>query len=276
MSWLRKILEGVLPEEKLKLLPKGFQQIGRIAILSLPGELLDDAGLIARKILETGQVDTVALKTGGIEGWKRKPSIRVIAGKPLTETVHREGGCVFKLDVAETMFSKGNLSERQRIAELVGEGEVVADLFAGVGQFAIPIAKKGRAKLVYAIEKNPVAYRYLCENVRINKVGHIVVPILGDCAQVAPEGVADRVILGIIHVGHLYLPLASSVLKEEGGVIHYHETVPAKLASTRPLKRVEEGVGREIKKAEVRVVKKYSPRVLHVVVDAYVGRRLQK
>lgn len=274
MSWLREALRGVLPEEKLRLVPRGFQQIGRIAILSLPEELVGEAETIARKILETGQVDTVALKTGGIEGWMRKPNTRVIAGKPQTETVHKEAGCIFKLDVAETMFSKGNLSERQRIAELVKEGEVVADLFAGVGQFSIPIAKKGRARLVYAIEKNSVAYRYLCENVRLNKVGHIVVPIFGDCAQVSPRGIADRVILGILHVGHIYLPLASDVLREDGGVIHYHETVPVKLAFERPLQRIVKSVGREIKKVEIRIVKKYSPKVLHVVADAHVGRRI--
>ncbi|MEM2250756.1 MAG: class I SAM-dependent methyltransferase family protein [Candidatus Hadarchaeales archaeon] len=273
MSWLREALRGVLSEEKLRLVPRGFQQIGRIAILSLPNGLTNEAEIIAKKILETGQVDTVALKTGGIEGWRRKPTIKIIAGKPQTETIHKEAGCIFKLDVAETMFSKGNLSERQRIADLVKEGEVVADLFAGVGQFSIPIAKRGRAKLVYAIEKNPIAFKYLCENVRLNKVGHIVMPILGDCALVAPRGIADRVILGILHVGHVYLPLASEVLKEDGGVIHYHETVPVKMAFERPLQRITKGVGREIKKVEVRIVKKYSPKVLHVVVDADVGRR---
>jgi tRNA wybutosine-synthesizing protein 2 len=273
MSWLRESLRGVLPEEKLRLVPKGFQRLGRIAVVSLPDELMGEAGVIAAKILEAGGVETVALRTGEIEGWRRRPAVRVIAGKPSTETLHREGGCVFRLDVAETMFSKGNLDERRRVAESVREGEVVADLFAGVGQFSIPIARKGRARLVYAVDKNPVAYRYLCENVRLNGVGERVVPILGDCREVAPRGVADRVILGIIHVGHLYLPLAGEVLKEEGGIVHYHETVPERLRLARPIRRVAEGLGREIRKIEVRTVKKYAPGVVHVVVDVHAGPR---
>jgi len=273
MSWLREALRGRLPEEKLRLLPRGFQRIGGVALLSLPDELLEHADLIAAKIMEAGGIETVALKVGGIEGWRRKPTIRVIAGKPTTETLHKENGCAFKLDVAETMFSKGNVEERRRVAEAVGNGEIVADLFAGVGQFSIPIARRGRARLVYAIEKNPVAYRYLCENVRLNRVGDRVVPILGDCREVAPRGVADRVILGIIHVGHLYLPLAGEVLKDEGGIVHYHETVPERLRLTRPIRRVAEGLGREIRKVEVRTVKKYAPGVVHVVVDAYAGPR---
>ena len=44
------------------------------------------------------------------------------------------------------------------------------DMFAGVGPFSIPLAKKGCK--VYANDLNGRSYHYLCENARTNKVGH--------------------------------------------------------------------------------------------------------
>lgn len=49
--------------------------------------------------------------------------------------------------------------------------DVVADIFAGVGPFAIPAAKKGCA--VFANDLNPISAKYLTENVDENLVnGH--------------------------------------------------------------------------------------------------------
>jgi tRNA wybutosine-synthesizing protein 2 len=144
-------------------------------------------------------------------------------------------------------------------------------MFAGVGQFTIPIAKHANPSLVYSIELNPVAYSYLCENVRINRVGHRVRPILGDCEKVAPRGVADRVILGLLHLSPIYLPLAMEVLKAEGGIIHYHESVPCGVRFERPVKRIIEAAAwRKVEILEKRVVKSYSPGVDHVVIDARI------
>ncbi|MFN4133828.1 MAG: class I SAM-dependent methyltransferase family protein, partial [Candidatus Hadarchaeales archaeon] len=152
------------------------------------------------------------------------------------------------------------------------ERETVVDMFAGVGQFSIPIAKHARPAKVYAIEKNRETFGYLVENIRINKVGHLISPIFGDCREVAPRGVADRVVMGIIHVTHTYLPTAISALKPSGGIIHYHETVPCRLLFERPVKRILSATqGKRVEIIGKRVVKKYSPNVAHVVIDAFVG-----
>jgi tRNA wybutosine-synthesizing protein 2 len=194
----------------------------------------------------------------------------------MTETLHKEHGCVFKLDVAKVMFSAGNIFERARAAKLARPGEVIVDMFAGVGQFSIPIAKHAKPKKVYAVELNEVAYRYLCENVRLNYVGDIVEPRLGDCAKVAPLGVADRVIMGMLHVTHEYLPSAMRALKPSGGVIHYHESVPSKIRFERPMKHISEAVkGREFEVLGQRVVKRYAPGVDHVVIDVKIGPELR-
>ena len=272
MEYLRAALKDTLTDEELKLLPRGFERTGHIVIISLPHELLHRSQDVARALLNIKGVLTVALREGTISGRERRPGLRVIAGEPLTETFHRENGCTFKLDVAQVMFSSGNVYERGRLPKLVGQGEVVVDLFAGIGQFSIPIAKHARPSKVYAAELNPVAYEYLCENIMINRVGHIVKPLLGDCVEVAPRGVADRVIMGLLHVTHQYLPLALEVLKPAGGVIHYHESVPSKLRFERPVKRVlEAAAGRKVEILNKRVVKRYAPGVDHVVLDARIG-----
>jgi len=272
MRYLRAALRDRLTSEELELLPAGFDRVGDIVSVSLPPELMHRAPEVAQALLELKDVRTVALREGGIAGRLRRPRIRVIAGGPSTETTHREGGCLFKLDIARVMFSPGNLYERARLPKLVGPGEVIVDLFAGVGQFSIPIARHARPSRVCAIELNPVAYGYLRENIRLNRVGHIVRPLLGDCSTVAPRGVADRVVLGILHVTHRYLPLALEVLKPSGGVIHYHESVPSGLRFERPVKRIlEVAAGREVEILGKRVVKRYAPSVDHVVVDARIG-----
>ena len=272
MRYLRSALEGKLTEGELRFLPSGFSRIGHVAIISLPPELMPRLKEIAEALLEVGGIRTVALREGFVNGRWREPKLRVVAGELGTETIHREHGCAFKFDVARVMFSPGNLHERVRVARLVEPGEVVVDLFAGVGQFTIPIARLAKPSVVHSIEINPTAHRYLCENIRINRVGHLVRPSLGDCERVAPRGAADRVLMGILHVTHRYLQLALDVLKPSGGVVHYHESVPSRLRFERPVKRLVEAAGeREVEILGKRVVKRYAPGVDHVVVDARIG-----
>jgi len=271
MGYLHAAMRDILTQEELELLPAGFNRIGHVIILWLPQKLLPRKQEIAQALLRIKGVRTVAIRAGTVAGRFREPHVSVIAGDHTTETVHKENGCVFKLDVGRVMFSLGNVFERARVTGLVQPGEVVVDMFAGIGQFSIPIAKQARPSKVYAIELNPVAYQYLQENVRLNRVGHLVQPVLGDCMDVAPRGVADRVVMGMLHVTHEYLPLAVQVLKPSGGVIHYHESVPSELRFERPVKRILGAAGgREVEILSKRLVKRYAPGVDHVVIDARV------
>jgi tRNA wybutosine-synthesizing protein 2 len=270
MGYLEAAIRDVLTPEELELLPKGFDRIGHIAIIGLPPQLEHRSDKIGQALLKLKGVRTVAVKAG-VTGRYRVPRLEIIAGERFTETTHREHGCIFKLDVSRVMFSVGNLFERGRISKLVEPGETVVDLFSGVGQFSIPVAKHSEARKVYSIEINPVAYMYLCENIRLNLVGGVVDPLLGDCEDKAPRGVADRVIMGILHVTHRYLPLAMQVLKPSGGVIHYHESAPHGMRFERPVERIQAAAdGRRVEILEKRIVKRYAPGVDHVVIDAKI------
>lgn len=214
------------------------------------------------------------VKLGRIKGLKREPEVDVLLGEG-TETIHRENYCLFKLDVSKIMWSKGNTTERKRMAELVKEGETVVDLFAGIGYFSIPMAVHSKAEKIYSVEINPTAYNYLCQNIILNNVTGKIEPLFGNCRDLAPIGVADRVLMGYIGNTHHYLDVALEALKDEGGVIHYHESVPDKIKSIRPINRVKKAAGDdfEVNILKERIIKKYSPGVYHVVVDAWIEKK---
>jgi tRNA wybutosine-synthesizing protein 2 len=206
----------------------------------------------------------------GIRGPWRQPDIEVVWGEG-TETVHVEAGIRFKLDVARVMFSSGNLAERMRMGRIAQRGEIVVDLFAGIGQFALPMAVHSRPARLIACEMNPEAYAYLEENVRLNRAWSVE-PRLGDCRQTAPEGVADRVVMGYLH-GESYLDIAMRAAKD-ACVLHYHENVPIEDAD-RASRHVLESAAKAGFHASILAVhriKSYAPRIRHLVVDARLTR----
>jgi tRNA wybutosine-synthesizing protein 2 len=229
-------------------------------------------------LLSEHDVDTIA-KIKSIDGKLRQPSVEILAGDDSTETIHKENGCLFKLDISKVMWSKGNTTERMRIANLVQDGEVVVDMFAGIGYFSIPITYYSGLKKIYSIEINPDSYYYLKENINLNKINEksnknldydIIEPILGDSSEIAPKLSADRVLMGYVKTTHEFLDSAMECLNKKG-IIHYHETVPEKLMKIRPIDRIMEAAnGREIEVLSNRIIKNYSPGVVHVVVDAKV------
>ncbi|WP_295598553.1 class I SAM-dependent methyltransferase family protein [uncultured Methanobrevibacter sp.] len=239
-----------------------YKKIGDILILdnSHPD---DDYNELSRR----HNVKTI-MKINHIQGTKREPVYKILYGGE-TETVNKENGCLFKLDLAKVMWSKGNNNERLRIARLVEDDETVLDMFAGIGYFSIPIGVHANAREVISIEINPNSYHFLCENIRLNKLDNVT-PILGDCKVETPKYRADRIIMGYVKTTHHYLKAAIGSLNE-GGVLHYHETVPEKLMNTRPFERImSEADGREVELLKVNKIKKYAPGVEHVVIDARI------
>ena len=239
-----------------------YKKIGDILIID---KNYADADI--EELSERHNVKTV-MRIDHIQGTKREPVYKILLGNE-TETIHKENGCLFKLDLSKVMWSKGNNNERLRIAKLVEDNETVIDMFAGIGYFTIPIGVHSNAKEVFAIEINPNSYNFLCENIMLNKLDNIT-PILGDCRIEAPKLKADRIIMGYVKTTHHYLKVAIDSLNE-GGILHYHETVPEKLIESRPLERiVSQAGGRNVELLKINKIKKYAPGVEHVVVDVRI------
>ena len=154
----------------------------------------------------------------------------------------------------------------------LGRGEYVVDMFAGIGYFTLPMAVHSRPRKILAIVLNPNAYHYLCQNIKKNREVQIVEPHLGDCAKVTPVGVADRVVMGMVQVTDRYLQMGIQALRP-GGVLHYHQTVPSCMHPERSIWESEEAVKAVGRRSEILScirVKKYSPGVVHSVVDALI------
>jgi len=265
---LFEVLKGKIPESLHEYIPRRYKIVGDLILVKIADELRDYRQLIGETLLQIHPHCRAVWQDYGKKGMLRRPKVELIAGEG-SETIHRENGCLFKLDVTKVMFSLGNHAERMRMARIVKDGETVVDMFAGIGYFSIPICVHSKPKKVYSIEINPDSYEFLLENIELNCVSRIV-PILGDSMYVTPEGVAERVIMGHINC-HEFIPAAIKALKSDG-VIHYHESVPLAVIN-RPVERVKEAVegeGKKVKILNFRKVKNYSPGVVHVVVDAYV------
>jgi tRNA wybutosine-synthesizing protein 2 len=268
---LMERLEDVIPERDLQLIPSGWHVLGKTIIVSIDERIKEHKHLIALKLLEMYPHCHTVVRDLGIEGQFRQPKREILAGIS-TETVHKENSCLFSLDVTKVMFSKGNLYEKKLMSK-VGSREVIVDMFAGIGYFSIPIAVHAKPAKIYAIEINPESFRYLQENIRLNKVEHIVEALNGDCALITPKGIADRVLMGYVGTTHEYLEQGIKAIKSTGGMLHYHETVPEVLLFGRAVSRITDAAAREGREAtikECRKVKKYSPGVWHIVVDAWI------
>jgi len=277
MSRIKKILQENLrglTKEELSSLPSTYQKIGDIIILDLKRNLLKYQKRIGRiflKIIPNTRV--VCRRYGSIKGEYRKPQIKIIVGEKDTETIHKEHGIFYKLDVAKIMFSKGNLNERKRIIDLVRKNEVIVDMFAGIGYFSLGIAKFASPKRIYSIEKNPEAFHYLCENIKLNGVKNIVKPIHADCREIALKlgRIADRVIMGLLPSCKEYLPSAMKLIKRNG-ILHYHGIEKEKNSKSL-LEDVEEVAKREgfgVNLLRTIKVKSYAPKIYHFVLDCQI------
>ncbi len=240
-----------------------YKKIGDILILDNNSSQEDYEALSKKHNVKT------IMKIDHIEGTKREPVFKILYGND-TQTINKENGCLFKLDLAKVMWSKGNNNERLRIAKLVEDDETVLDMFAGIGYFSIPIGVHSNAEKIISIEINPNSYNFLCENAKLNKLDNLI-PVLGDCMVETPKFKADRIVMGYVKTTHHYLNVAINSLNK-GGIIHYHETVPEKLIDIRPIERIKNESGnRDVELLNLTKIKKYSPGVWHVVVDARIN-----
>lgn len=247
---------------KKELLPRRYNMLGKILLVKLKPELYKNRKKIGEAILKIiPYVHTVCLDKG-VSGKTRKPSIEIIAGCEDTETLHKEFGCKFFLDVSKNMWSKGNKAERKRMIDAVKK-EVVIDMFAGIGYWSVLIAKN--AKKVYSIDINPKAIKYLEKNIWINKVENKVEILKGDCRDYSDflENTGDRIIMGYFDTKK-FLPYAVKMAKK-GAVIHYHD-----VCSPDKLEELKDHVSKFGKIVDVRKIKSYAPKVSHFVIDLIV------
>ncbi|MFC6952764.1 class I SAM-dependent methyltransferase family protein [Halorubellus litoreus] len=197
-----------------------YERLGDVVILDEDDD--ERAREIADAVVASDlPVGAVLNRASKVKGELRVRDWDVLAGSS-TETVHREYGCEYHLDLAEVYFSPRLATERHRVTSQVDPGERVFDMFAGVGPFVIPAAKRGAEAV--GVDLNPVAVEYLRENAERNGVADRVTAIEGDVRDVAGDygGWADRLVLNLPHTASEFLDTAVTLASEEC-VLHLYD-----------------------------------------------------
>ena len=195
---LKELLSPIIGVDAAASVIASYDVIGDIAIIKVPEQAFEYRQAVGSAIMNDNKsIKSVWAQVSPVQGEYRLRELANIAGEDRSVTVHRESGCIFSLDVREVYFSPRLSHERERIASLVGEGERVFNMFAGVGAFSIVIAKRVNNVKVYSAEINEAAYRYMLMNIEQNKLKSTVIPILDDARNIAARlrhGV-DRVLM---------------------------------------------------------------------------------
>ena len=207
-----------LPKDVLGFDPS-YERLGDIVIIDEDND--DRARRIADAVLESDLPSrTVVNRASPIEGELRVRQWDLLGGDG-TETVHREYGCEFELDIGEMYFSPRLATERHRIVSGVEPGERVFDMFAGVGPFVIPAAKLG-AECV-GVDLNSAAVEYLRRNAERNGVSAQVTAIHDDVRNVSGyEDWADRLVMNLPHSADDFLDTAVELASEDC-LLHYYD-----------------------------------------------------
>ena len=242
---LKEALARKLTKKELGVLHRSFDVIGDIAIIDIPKELKKKEKIIANTLLNFNNIKTVLKKAGKVKGRLRTRRLVWIAGEKKRETIHKESGCRFKLNVETCYYSPRLSTDRLDIAKQVKKGEKVLVMFSGVGSAPIVFAKNSKAKEVYGIELSRKASKYAEENVKLNKLSNTCV-MQGDVKIIIPKLVKkklkfDRIFMARPQLKETFLIDALKVAKK-GTVINMHDFVEEKDMPRLSLSRIEEAL----------------------------------
>lgn len=182
-----------------------------MAHVNLREEVLPYKHIIGQVIIDKNpNIRTVINKVGTIETEFRTFPIELLAGENNYNVTLRESNARFQFDFDKVYWNSRLQMEHSRLISLIRctcrndeadkadrdaekinkkkpsaistpRDRVVADMMAGIGPFAIPLAKD-RVK-VYANDLNPESYKYLISNTKLNSCDKFLEPFNMDGRQ---------------------------------------------------------------------------------------------
>lgn len=270
-------MENILTSQESQDLISSFDQIGDIIIVRIPDSLLAKKKLIGETLLNEVKIaKSVFYQSSPVEGDFRTRNLENLAGENKTETEYKEFGCKFTVDVENAFFSPRLSTERERIANLVQDGETVVNMFAGVGMFSIMIAKKKKC-IVYSIDINPVASNLCEKNITSNKLAGKVISVNGEASQIIQEQLkdkSDRTLMLLPERSDEFLKSAIDATKN-GGIIHYYSHIHADKKSNAGKLSEEHYLQVTSVKSEIlgsKIVRAVGPRYYQTVVDVKISK----
>ncbi|MGC8515695.1 MAG: class I SAM-dependent methyltransferase [Thermoplasmata archaeon] len=196
-----------------------YDRIGDIAIIKLKDQ--QRAADLGKAIIEAGSGVTSVWLDSGIHGEYRTRQLKWLAGDKKTSAFHTENQTRFLLDISKVYFSPRLATERMRLARKVRDGEYIIDMFAGIGPFAIIIAKIRNVEIT-CIDSNPDAIKFMEESIRLNKLRGVISPVLGKAETIMPNlPKADRIIMNLPQQSMSFLDIAKASLKDDGTIHLY-------------------------------------------------------
>jgi len=260
-----------LPGGLQDLLPSSLDIIGQLAILRLPDKLLGHGTDIARAILAVHPSLRSVANDTGVKGEFRLRTLKHLAGDPLGDVVHREHGVNYLLDPRKAYFSPRLATERRRVADQVRSGEIVWDLFAGVGPFSILMAKRAPAAQIHAVELNLQAYEYLLHNIKRNGTGNVSATCADAAEAVTNLPAPDRVIMNLPRDSWRFLPGVIERM-DRGGTVHIYSIQPTDQREERKTHIINTAsdMGKTAEVVLIRQVKSTSPAMEFVGYDIEV------
>ena len=269
---VKEICGGRLPGD----LPRRWERFSDVAIM--PRGSFEGDGWPSGEPLWGAVAGALGAKRlarmGEVSGDFRESGVEMLLGDD-DWVVRRESGVDYGYPMTRCMFSAGNVNERRRMGEVASEGEVVVDLYAGIGYYTLPALVHG-GSTAHACEWNPEAVKALRWGLEANGVGDRCTIHEGDNRITAQSlgGVADRVFLGLLPSSEEGLEVAMGVLSPSGGTLHVHGLAPSKdhtswvgdLLSSASSLRPGSDLSHDLTR-----VKSYAPHWDHVVLDLRVA-----
>lgn len=248
-----------------------YEVIGNIALLESDEGDLETTAAALLKVHP--HLRTVLSALSPVEGEFRTRRFTFVKGEDTTQTVHREYGCKYAIDMEKAYFTPRLATERSRVLEQVKDGEVIVDMFAGVGPFSILIAKNRPSCRVLAIDKNPEAVKFLRHNIELNAVNNVEA-VEGDAKEEAQRhiGIADHILMNLPHTAQEFLD-AAMIIAKPGTVIHYYDITPESDLYSSSLSHIESAAskaGFAVELIATRIVRSYSPHQFNVCIEVRI------
>lgn len=248
----------------------GYDIVGDIAVIDSTQNKAAGKKMASVIMDVNKNVKTVLAKGGPVSGVYRTRKYSYVAGKRKYDTIYRENGAAFAFDLRKTFFSTRLAFERMRLVNAAKDGENVLVMFAGVGPFAIEIAKKNKKSKIVGMELNRDAYRSMVENIKLNKTPNVTAEC-GDVKKLVSKHktFADRIIMPLPWDSYRFLDSVLVAAKKRC-IVHYYafgDKENAFYFEAGRLRTYFKKHGRKFKVLFKRVARDYSHDQIEVVID---------
>lgn len=172
--------------------PRGFETVGHLAHFNLRDQQWPYRKAIGKIILDKNPcIKTVVTKVGALSNEFRTFDMEVIGGRDDTNVTVCERGLRLRFDFRQVYWNSRLSEERVRLLEKVAQQDLVCDIMAGVGAFALLCAQQGCR--VFANDLNPAGAEAIRRNAELNRLD---LTVYNQCARecVRSLGSAEAVV----------------------------------------------------------------------------------